>query len=144
MAVSIELSDHESLIKFASTSLNNKVVNQYFNLLTPLAIDSVLSVVNSAKPNIIDLRDIKIVKKLCSTVDDTELVKGLVFDKKVSHASGRLTRMENPKTAIIQFQILPPNTDIEQSIVVSNYVQMDRILKEDKLYFVVYVWLPRM
>ncbi|CAN0862936.1 T-complex protein 1 subunit delta [Linum grandiflorum] len=82
----------------------------------------------------VDLKDIKIVKKLGGTVDDTEMVKGLVFDKKVSHASGGLTRVENAKIAVIQFQISPPKTDIEQSIVVSDYTQMDRILKEERNY----------
>ena len=83
-------------------------------------------------------------KKLDGTMDNTELVKGLAFDKKVSHTSDGLTRMENAKITVIQFQISSPKTNIEQSIVVSNYVQMDRILKEDRLCFVVYVWLPRM
>ena len=144
MAVPVELSDCESLIKSASTSLNSKVVSQYSSLLALLAVDYVLSIVDPAKPDIDDLRDIKIVKKLGGTVDDSELVKGLVFDEKVSHASGGLTRMENAKIAIVQFQISLPKTDIEQSIMVSDHVQMDRILKEDRLCFVVYVWLPRM
>ncbi|PPD81011.1 hypothetical protein GOBAR_DD22060 [Gossypium barbadense] len=87
-----------------------------------------------AKPDMVDLRDIKIVKKLGGTVDDTQLVKGLVFDKKASHAAGGPTRMENAKIAVIQFQISPPKTDIEQSIVVSDYTQMDRILKEERNY----------
>uniref|UniRef100_A0A2N9I0C5 T-complex protein 1 subunit delta n=1 Tax=Fagus sylvatica TaxID=28930 RepID=A0A2N9I0C5_FAGSY len=134
MAIPIELTDRDSLVKSASTSLNSKVVSQYSTLLAPLAVDSVLSVVDPAKPEIVDLRDIKIVKKLGGTVDDTELVKGLVFDKKVSHASGGLTRVENAKIAVIQFQISPPKTDIEQSIVVSDYAQMDRILKEERQY----------
>ncbi|KAK9996067.1 hypothetical protein SO802_020753 [Lithocarpus litseifolius] len=66
-------SDRESLIKSASTSLKSKVVSQYSNLLTPLAVDSVLSVVDLAKPDIVDLQDIKIMKKLGGTVDDTSL-----------------------------------------------------------------------
>ncbi|KAM7272897.1 hypothetical protein ACFE04_027561 [Oxalis oulophora] len=78
----VDLSDHESLIKSASTSLNSKVVSQYSTLLAPLAVDFVLSVVDPAKPHIVELRDIRIVKKLGGTVDDTELVNGLVFDKK--------------------------------------------------------------
>ena len=69
---------------------------------------------------------------------------GLVFDKKVSHTSGGLTHMENAKIAVIQFQVSPPKTDIEQSIVVLDYAQIDRILKEDRLCSVVYVWLLRM
>ncbi|GJQ91249.1 T-complex protein 1 subunit delta [Tanacetum coccineum] len=133
MAVPVELTDRDSLVRSASTSLNSIVVSQYSSLLVPLAVDSVLAVVDPVKPDLVDLSDVKIVKKLGGTVDDTELVKGLVFDKKVSHAAGGPTRVENAKIAVIQFQISPPKTDIEQ-IVVSDYTQMDRILKEERNY----------
>ncbi|ERN06187.1 hypothetical protein AMTRI_Chr06g170660 [Amborella trichopoda] len=132
MAVPLELSDRDSLIKSASTSLNSKVVSQYSTLLAPLAVDSVLAVVDPAKPDLVDLRDVRIVKKLGGTVDDTELVRGLVFDKKVSHTAGGPSRVENAKIGVIQFHISPPKTDIDQNIIVSDYTQMDRILKEER------------
>ncbi|CAA6671407.1 unnamed protein product [Spirodela intermedia] len=122
MSVPLELSDRESLVKSAATSLNSKVVSQYSSLLAPLAVDSVLSVVDPARPDLVDLR---ILKSAC---------QGLVFDKKVSHSAGGPGRVENAKIAVIQFQISPPKTDIEQSIVVSDYTQMDRILKEERNY----------
>ncbi|OMO69138.1 hypothetical protein CCACVL1_19650 [Corchorus capsularis] len=53
MAVPLELFDPESLIKSASTSLNSKVVSQYSTLLAPLAVDSVVSVVDPEKPDLI-------------------------------------------------------------------------------------------
>ncbi|XP_042433479.1 T-complex protein 1 subunit delta-like [Zingiber officinale] len=134
MAIPLDLSNRDALVKSAATSLNSKVVSQYSSLLAPLAVDAVLSVVDPAQPDIVDLRDVKIVKKLGGTVDDTELVKGLVFDKKVSHSAGGPTRVENAKIAVVQFQISPPKTDIEQSIVVSDYTQMDRILREERNY----------
>ncbi|XP_031474699.1 T-complex protein 1 subunit delta [Nymphaea colorata] len=134
MANPVSLDERQSLIKAATTSLNSKVVSQYSALLAPLAVDCVLSVVDPEKPDIVDLRDIRIVKKLGGTVDDTELIRGLVLDHKASHAAGGPTRMENAKIAVIQFQISPPKTDIEQSIVVSDYTQMDRILKEERNY----------
>ncbi|KAJ6794205.1 putative T-complex protein 1 subunit delta [Iris pallida] len=135
MSVPVELSDRESLVKSAATSLNSKVVSQYSSLLAPLAVDAVLTVVDPAHPDLVDLRDVRVVKKLGGTVDDTELVRGLVFaDKKVSHSAGGPTRVENAKIAVIQFQISPPKTDIEQSIVVSDYTQMDRILREERNY----------
>ncbi|KAM1362401.1 hypothetical protein ACFX15_026906 [Malus domestica] len=43
MAVLVELTDRDSLVKSASTSLNNKVVSQYSTLLAPMAVDAVLS-----------------------------------------------------------------------------------------------------
>ncbi|KAM1741988.1 hypothetical protein ACFX12_012037 [Malus domestica] len=50
MAILVELTDRDSLVKSASTSLNSKVVNQYLTLFAPMAIDAVLSVVDLAKP----------------------------------------------------------------------------------------------
>ncbi|KAJ4770346.1 T-complex protein 1 subunit delta [Rhynchospora pubera] len=134
IAIPVDLSDRDTLIKSASTALNSKVVSNYSSLLSPLAVDAVLSILDPNNPSLVDLRDIKIVKKLGGTIDDTELIKGLVFDKKASHAAGGPTRVENAKIAVIQFQISPPKTDIEQSVVVSDYTQMDRILREERNY----------
>ena len=44
-----------------------------------MAVDAVLRIVDPQKPNNVDLRDIKIVKKLGGTIDDTELVEGIIF-----------------------------------------------------------------
>ncbi|KOM51802.1 hypothetical protein LR48_Vigan09g046100 [Vigna angularis] len=41
MAVLVELSDRDSLVKSVSTSLNGKVVSQYATLLAPLVVDAV-------------------------------------------------------------------------------------------------------
>ncbi|KAH9545897.1 hypothetical protein CY35_12G070300 [Sphagnum magellanicum] len=134
MAIPVELSDHEALVKSASTSLNSKVVSQYSSLLAPMAVDAVLNVIDPARPNSVDLKDIKVLKKLGGTVDDTEMINGLVFDNKASHLAGGPTRVENAKIGLIQFQISPPKTDIEQNVIVSDYTQMDRILKEERNY----------
>ena len=102
MAVPVALDDRESLILAASTSLNSKVVSQYSQLLAPIAVDCVLRVLDPARPESVDLRDVKIVKRLGGTVDDTEVVEGLVFDHKASKAAGGPTRVENAKVALIQ------------------------------------------
>ncbi|EAY79196.1 hypothetical protein OsI_34308 [Oryza sativa Indica Group] len=130
MAIPVELSDRDALVKSASTALNSK----YSTLLSPLAVDAALAVVDPAHPYLLDLRDIRVVKKLGCTVDDTELIRGLVLDKKASHVAGGPTRIGDAKIAVIQFQVSPPKTDIEHSVVVSDYAQMDRILREERNY----------
>ena len=60
------------------SSLNGKVVSQYSSLLAPLAVDSILSVIDPTKPDIVNLRDIKIVKKLGGTMDDTDALGDLL------------------------------------------------------------------
>jgi len=96
MSVPVDLSDREQLIKAASTSLNSKVISNNAALLAPLAVDAMLSIVEPNASNV-DLRDIAVVKKLGGTIDDTELVKGLVFTQKATHAAGGPTKVVNAK-----------------------------------------------
>ena len=64
----------------------------------------------------LDLKDIKVVTKLGGTVDDSEQVEGMVFDHKAAKSAGGPTRMENAKIGLIQFQISPPKTDLENNV----------------------------
>jgi T-complex protein 1 subunit delta len=81
------------------------------------------------------LKDINVSKKLGGTIDDSELIDGLVFvDKKVSHFAGGPSRITNAKIGLIQFCLSAPKTDLENNVVVHDYTAMDRILKEERTY----------
>jgi T-complex protein 1 subunit delta len=58
MAIPLDLSDRQSLLKSATTSLSSKTVSQYGNL-APIAVDAVLKVIDPAKDHDVDLHDIK-------------------------------------------------------------------------------------
>ncbi len=49
------------------------------------------------------------------TIEDTELVDGLVLDQKTI-GFGAPTRIEKAKIALIQFCISPPKTDVRKRI----------------------------
>ncbi len=135
ISVPIELTDRDSLIENAKTSLASKVVAQNADLLAPIAVDSVLKILDKDKPGVVDLRDIKIVKKLGATIEETRLVDGLLLgESKASHLANGPTRVEKAKIALIQFCIFPPKTDMDQSVVVSNDSAMDRVIAQEKKY----------
>ena len=46
------------------------------------------------------------------TVDDTELIEGLVLEQKISHLAGGISHVEKAKIGLIQFCISPPKTDV--------------------------------
>jgi len=133
MTKPLELSDRDSLLKSASTSLNSKVVSQYSSMLAPIAVDAVLKVIDPATAKNVDLNDIKIMKKLGGTIDDTELIEGIVFNSRASMAGGT-SKVEKAKIGFIQFCISPPKTDMENQVIVSDYTQMDRVLREERNY----------
>lgn len=125
------LSDKETLLNSATTSLCSKVVSQYSSLLAPMSVDAVMKVIDPATATSVDLHNIHIVKKLGGTIDDCELVDGLVLTQKVSTA---VSRVEKAKIGLIQFCLSPPKTDMDNQIVVSDYAQMDRVLREERAY----------
>ena len=62
------------------------------------------------------------------------MVNGVVFTQKVSTSAGGPTRVENAKIGLIQFCLSAPKTNMEGSITINDYTQMDRILREEKTY----------
>lgn len=131
----VDLHNKEQLIQCVNTSLASKVVSANSAQLAPLAVDAVLRLIDVEKDTNVDLRDIKVVKKLGGTIDDTELVEGLVFaNQHASQSAGGPQKVENAKIALLQFQLSAPKTDIENQVSVKNYQQMDAILKEERRY----------
>merc|ERR1712176_830251 len=133
MSTPVDLTDKESLLKASNTSLNSKVVSQNSAELSPIAVDAVLKIIDPAKENNVNLKDIKIIKKIGGTVDDTELVDGMVFEQKAANINGP-KRMEKAKIGFIQFCVSPPKTDMDNQVVVSDYAAMDRVLREERAY----------
>merc|ERR1712070_1066669 len=69
------------------------------------------------------------------TIDDSIMLdNGLLLNQKPCTSSGGPRRVENAKIGLIQFCISPPKTDLESTVVVNDYQQMDRILKEERNY----------
>jgi T-complex protein 1 subunit delta len=136
MGTPVDLDDREILIQNCVTCLSSKVVSQNSDILAPMAVDAVLRIIDKSDDNV-DLRNIKVAMKLGGTVDDSELIDGLVFtNNKVSHFAGGPTRVTDAKIGMIQFCLSAPKTDLENNVVVNDYTAMDRILKEEKKYIV--------
>jgi len=135
----VELTDKDALVQNCITSLSSKVVSNYSEILAPLAVDAVLKLVKNGEiyHDDIDLKDIRVSKKLGGTIEDTKLVDGIVFtDNKISKAAGGPTKVENPKIGLIQFTISHPKTDMDSTLDIQEYSQMDRVLKEERAYIV--------
>lgn len=133
VAHKILLSDRDILIKAALTSLSLKIVSQHLLLLSPIAVDAVLRVTNDEQNNV-DLNNVRLVKKVGGTIDDTEATNGVVLTQTVVKLANGPTRMEKARIGLVQFQLSPPKPDMENNVVVNDYRQMDKILKEERAY----------
>jgi len=132
VSVKVDLADRDQLIQAASTSLNSKVIAQQAGFLAPIAVDCVLKVIDPKTATNVNLEDVRLVKKLGASVDETEMVDGLVLTQKIARAAGGPTRVQNAKIGLIQFCLSAPKTDMESNVQVRDYTQMDRLLREER------------
>lgn len=136
VAKPVDLKNRDSVLDAVNTCLSSKVVHQNADVLAPIAVDSVLDIIDPDTATNVDLNDIKIVKQVGGTMDDTELVHGLVLEKGAKHTAGGPSKVKDAKVALIQFCVSAPKTDMENNVVVSDYAAMDRILKEERKYII--------
>lgn len=134
VAIPVAVDDRDALLKAANTSLSSKIVSQYSSLLAPMAVDCLLKISDPDHADMLDLRDVKIAAKLGGTIDDSEMIEGLVLDHKAAKAANGPTRIEHARVGLIQFQVSPPKTDLENNVIIGDYAAMDRILKEERNY----------
>ena len=82
--------------------LSSKVVSSNFDILAPIAIEAVLRIIDKENDTNVNLRNIKISIKIGGTVDDSELIYGLVFcNNKVSHFVVGPSRVDGARIALI-------------------------------------------
>lgn len=112
MSHPISLSDRTTLIQAASTSLSSKIVSQHSSLLGPIAVDAVLRTIDQKTADNVDLKNIRIIKKLGGTIEDTEMVDGLVLNQPIVKSGGGPTRIEKARIGLIQFQLSAPKPDV--------------------------------
>ncbi len=111
ISVPISLTDRATLLKAASTSLSSKIVSQEPKL-APMAVDSVLKTIDPKSADNVDLRNVRILKKVGGVIDDSEMVDGLVLQQAVVKSGGGPTRIEKARIGLIQFQLSPPKPDV--------------------------------
>ncbi len=112
MSTPVSLNDTATLLQAATTSLSSKIVSQHSGLLGPMAVNAVTKTIDLKTADNVDLKNIRIVKKVGGTIEDSELVEGVVLTQPVLKNAGGPIRMEKARIGMIQFQLSPPKPDV--------------------------------
>jgi len=132
IAVSVDINDDKTLREVAVTSLSSKgvtVAADHFANLTVDAIKQVAEKVDGKFKADIDL--VKIVKKHGKSLDETELVKGIVIDKEV--ASSQMPKsVDAAKIALLNSKLEIEKTEFDAKINIESPDQMKLFLDEEE------------
>ena len=132
IAIPVKFEDDKTLRDVATTSLSGKsnvVSSEPFVKLTVEAVKQVTEETDGKLKADIDL--IKIVKKHGKSLDETELVKGMVIDKEV--ASSQMPKLvEGAKIALLNEKLEIEKTEFDAKINIESPEQMKLFLDEEE------------
>ncbi|WP_067959146.1 thermosome subunit beta [Nitrosopumilus sp. Nsub] len=127
----VEPDDKTSLLKIASTSMQSKLISEDSSSLSKIVVDAILSIATKKGDEyFVDLENIKVEKKPGGSIDDTQIVKGIVLDKEIVH-SGMPTRIDNASIALINSALEIEKTEMSAEIRITDPTQMQMFLEEE-------------
>jgi thermosome len=132
IAVSMEGRDKKILTSIATTSMNSKSISGSKDHFAKLAVDAVLQITEDIDGRVkADIEMIEIIKKQGKSLNETELVTGMVVDKEVVHAS-MPKKVVDAKIALVNAAIEVEKTEFDAEIKIDRPEQIKAFLDEEQ------------
>ena len=132
MAENLTLSDQKLLSSIAITAMTGKGAEKAKELLAEVVTTAVKQVTEKTDLGyIVDLDTIKIEKKVGGSVENTELIKGILLDKDRVHA-GMPRAIKNAKIALLDAAIEIKDTETDAKIQITDPSQLQAFVDQEE------------
>jgi thermosome len=128
----VELGDDEILQRVAMTAMTGKSAESARDYLAEIAVDAVNQVAEEREDNIVIDRDaIKLEKSEGGSVEETELVQGVILDKEKVHGD-MPDNVEDADIALLNSPIEVKETETDAEINISDPTQMKNFVEQEE------------
>lgn len=123
----------EPLVKAAMTALGSKIVKRCARHLAEIAVNAVLAVGDLERKDV-NLDLIKVEAKVGMTMEDTQLINGILIDKDFSHPQ-MPKELKDAKICILTAPFEPPKPKTKHNAFVKNVEQYKQLSEMEQQYF---------
>jgi len=128
----IDPNDAETLRKIAVTAMGTKGVTGSKDYLAKIAVDAALLVKETRDGKTkVDVELVKMLKKHGKSLEETELVRGIVVDKEIAHPQ-MPKHIDNAKIALLNAKLEIEKTEFDAKININSPDQMKMFLDEEE------------
>ncbi len=128
----ISENDDKALLNIAGTAMTGKGAEGSKEKLAEIAVAAIKSIVDEEDgKKVVDIDNIKIEKKVGQSVDDCELIKGIVLDKNKAH-SNMPNKVKDAKIALITRPIEFSKMELEAEIDISMPGELAQYLDQEE------------
>lgn len=123
----------ENLIQVAMTTLGSKIVNKCHRQFAKIAVDAVMTVADFSRRDV-DFELIKVETKEGGRISDSELIKGVLIDKDMSHPQ-MPKDIQDAKIAILTCPFEPPKPKTKHKLDVTSVEDYKKLQTYEKEKF---------
>jgi thermosome len=128
VAIDVDEDDREQLEQVAATAMTGKGAENARDLLAELVVDAVLAIKDDEG---IDTENIKVEKVVGGSVDESELVEGVIIDKERVHENMPFA-VEDANIALLDTAIEVKETEIDAEVNVTDPDQLQQFLDQEE------------
>lgn len=132
IAITIKPGDKNTLKDIAMTSMASKGASSAKKILADVVVESVTSIAEKINgKTVVDLDNIQVQKKQGGTINDTEIIKGIILDKERVH-EGMPKLVKNAKIALLDAALEVKKTEVDAKIEIRDPSQLQAFLDEEE------------
>ncbi len=133
LAIDIQPNDEKMLKLVAMTSMGTKSLSESKEHFATLATKAVMQVMEEKDgKTVADIDRVKVVKKKGESLEQSELVRGIVVDKEVSHPQ-MPKQVKNARIALLNAKLEIEKTEFDAKININSPDQMKQFLDEEEM-----------
>jgi T-complex protein 1 subunit epsilon len=123
----------EPLLETAKTTLNSKILQPYKEKMAKIATQAVIHVADLER-NDVNFDMIRVEGKTGGSLEDTQLVNGIVLDKEFSHPQ-MPTEVKDAKLCILTCPLEPPKPKTKHKLQIKSVEAYEELAKQEQNYF---------
>lgn len=132
LAKKVTVDDRDLLLKIAATAITGKGAEASKDVFANLAVDAVLAVVDIENgKKMVDVEDIKVEKKVGGSVEESQLIEGMVIDKERVHTN-MPKKVTDAKILLLNEALEIKKTEVDAEISIKSPDQLQLFLDQEE------------
>ena len=127
------VNSHDALVTTAMTTLSSKILQAHRHKMAKIAVEAVLKVVDKERRDV-NFERIRVEGKTGGSLEDTELVNGIVIDKEISHPQ-MVKEIKDAKICILTCPFEPPKPKTKHKLEITSPEAYEQLYEQEQKYF---------
>ncbi len=132
LSLKVDPTDRKTLLKIANTAITGKSIEQVKTKLDGIIVDAVMTVAEKVNGKLaVDEEDVMIKKQKGQSMDDAELIRGVVIDK-TRVQEGMPKKITKAKVALIAMPLEITKTQVKAKIKITSAEQVNAFSEQER------------